>query len=295
MIYHEVAHQYFFNTIRLNPNPEIGQAWLSESFAELSSFRALDTLNALDGGAALHRSVNFNIYLLSDLGSHPPIASVEVSDDPNYFTIVYLLGSTVLYGLTHRMEGYDARFRECVNAWSNLLIGPEDMFDCWRAMTPKAAYQSFDLERFIERYLTGVTVDEVLVSARYVDEDTSELTLSCEEWPDALEVMVSSPDGDKRADYVTRGPNRSLTYQGASARVDPIRTTPRRVINQNPVDVDLNGVIDGQDALDVLFHVGASVDNFERVFPAWADVDQDLRITETDIVEIARQIGSYQR
>ena len=292
VIYHEVAHQYFFNLVRLDPNPEKGQAWLSEAMAETSALQALDELQ---GSSELHRSVNFTIYESSTNEEHLPVASVGINEDPNYFSVVYLLGSTLVYGLAHRMVDYRERMRDCITSWRGLFIDTADMYSCFRSMTPKEGYMSFDLDQYIARYFTGINFDEITVTASYISDEESALTLSSESWSDTLEVVTYAPEGESLPYYPPRDIGVELTYSGASARVDPMRTTPRRVTNQNSVDVDLNGVIDGQDALDVLFHRGADRFDFNRVFPRWADVDRDEQISDADLTEVVRQMGSYQR
>jgi hypothetical protein len=160
-------------------------------------------------------------------------------------------------------------------------------------MTPKEGYASFDLASYIDRYFVGVTFDVIQVRASYISDEESALWLTTEEWPDAIEIMTYTPEGTPVAYYVPRGPERMISYSESSARVDPIRTTPRRVFNLNPTDVDLNGVVDGQDALDVLFHRGKDSLDFNRTFPRWADVDRDERISDADLTEVVRLIGSY--
>ena len=158
-------------------------------------------------------------------------------------------------------------------------------------MTPKPGYEAFSLDTYRDRYFSATTRDRVLVNARWVNDEMSLLQVSDQRWPDALEVRVTSPQGEVTYLYPQRDEEMSVEVNGAAVRVDPEITTPRLVINLNPVDVDLNGVVDGQDALDVLFNSGLRIDRGETAFPLHLDVNGDGIISSPDIVEIQRVIG----
>ena len=57
----------------------------------------------------------------------------------------------------------------------------------------------------------------------------------------------------------------------------------------------MNGVVDGQDALDVLFERGKRLNRLDSVFPEHLDVDQDGVISDEDITEIQRTMGQIYR
>lgn len=287
--YHELAHQYFFNMVRLNPDPSLGQAWLSEAMAEFSAIRAIEETS---GDARLHRWINHLVYLLMvQEGDEAPIASAEVIEHPNYFPSTYLRGSTLIYGIYHRMSDFTEKLRECVISWRGLFIEARDMYACFSSMSPKAAYASFSIEEYITRYFTGITRDLINVDARWVDDDQSVLLINDESWSDSLELRVSSAQGEISSLYPQRAEEMNVPITGASVLIDPEISTPRFVVNQYPVDVDLNGVIDGQDALDVLYHVGVTFDSSEIAFPVHLDIDGDLGISTLDLREIQREMG----
>lgn len=293
VIYHEIAHQYFFNTVKLHPDPDLGQAWLSEAMAEFSAIRALEET---EGDALRHRWANFFMYLTSvDKEGEVPVGSLEVNEHPNYFEIVYLRGSTLLYGIYHRMEDFTALLRQCMVEWRGLFIDYNDMFNCFRSMTPKADYERFDINAYIDRYFLSTTRDQLVVEARYIDDEVSELTIDDVEWQDALEIVHFSADGEVGYLYTPRRVTQNFTHRFSALLVDPEVTTPRIISNTYPEDVDLNGVVDGQDALDVLFANGGDLLDSSRVFPIHLDVDQDLVISNRDITEVQRLIGRINR
>lgn len=293
VLYHEIAHQYFFNTVRIEPDPLLkGHAWLSEAVAEYSALRALE---ALKGEGELSRSVNFSVYLLdAAFTDHPPVASHEINEDFSYFSVVYMRGSLLIYALWHRMLDFDEVFRECVISWRALFITSDDMYGCFASMTPKEPYRNFDLEEYWSRYFESDLIDEIFVRASYLSDEESLLYVRDQEvWEDRIEVITFSPEGQESALYFPRGVENAQSYLQSAARVDPHLTTPRLVLNLNSADVDLNGLVDGQDALDVLFYLGRDLEALEDYFPHWADVDGDGRISERDLTEVVTQIGTY--
>ncbi len=291
--YHEIAHQYFFNAVRLHPDPSRGQAWLSEAMAEFSAVRALEETG---GDGRRHRWINYLIYVLTvPEGDEAPVASFEVIEHPYYFQTTYLRGSTLVYGMYHRMSDFTEKLRDCVISWRGLFIDSRDMFACFSSMTPKPGYESFSVDSYRDRYFAGTLRDQISVSARWVDDESSELIINDQEWLDALEIVTFSPQGEIETLYPPRSSEMRVSYSGAAALIDPEITTPRLVRNQSPTDVDLNGVIDGQDALDVLFSVGINIESGDTYFPIHLDVDGDGGITTLDLTDIQREMGEVRQ
>ena len=292
-IYHEIAHQYFFNSVRLNPEPAQGQAWLSEAMAEFSSIRALEELGK-DWRLALWLNFyNYNSRVESSTAV--PVASEAVNESPWYNEIVYLRGSLLVYGLYQRMADFTEKLRACVESWKGLFISTEDMFGCFRTMTPKDEYADFDVNQYLERYFLNTNRDQIIVEAKYTDDDRSSLFIEGHQGPDHLELYRTSALGELSKTYLPRLLEQEFNHEDSAVLVDPNITSPRVVVNTQPDDVDLNGVVDGQDALDVLFERGKRLNRLDSVFPEHLDVDQDGVISDEDITEIQRTMGQIYR
>ncbi len=292
-IYHEVAHQYFYNMVRLTPVQILGQAWLSEAMAEFSSIRALEELG---GDGRLNRWQNYYSYMFEvEPSTEVPVASDIISGEPWYTEIVYFRGAQLVYGIYQRMDDFTEKLRACVEYWRGLFISADDMFTCFNTMNPKEEYTGFDVDEYIERYFRATTRDQITVEARFIDDMNSALLVSGHQANDFLEVYRYKPWGEMIKAYIDRLPEQELIHSDSAWLIDPQITTPRIIVNQHPDDVDLNGVVDGQDALDVLFERGKSLNTLDAIFPQHLDVDQDGVISDRDLTDIQRNMGQTYR
>ena len=91
--------------------------------------------------------------------------------------------------------------------------------------------------------------------------------------------------------YVPRLFAQRFQFTQAGARIDPELTTPREILSVNADDVDLNGVVDGQDALDVLFNIDRASSELSGFISIHLDANFDGYVDEGDLTEVQRTMG----
>jgi len=284
---HEVAHQYFFNSLAVAA-PE--DAWLSEAFAEhLSTW-----VSAAREGAATHARRNYWEYVLTT----PPVEDATVTSplvtrSARYFEIVYLRGSSVLWML-QRAAGeaqWTATVALLARTFQGQLATTSEVFDLLHAQLGSA----FDAH---VPWLTRPGFPTVEVTA--TRENNGELTLRLTPrlnvqggFDITLPVEVETDADGIRTEQVTLPAAGTvelrLPQNARAALIDPELTTLRRIRPQPSTDVDLSGVVDGRDLLDV-WALGEVIGPDAR-WDDRLDTNADGAIDDLDAARIERELG----
>lgn len=296
---HEIGHQYFPHLVHLQDS---APGWLSEGFAEFMA--SIHMHQIYQHHYALAR--NHWTYMYHQVaGTEPSIVSdalyeLELQD---YFVLMYLKGSCILYQLSRRYENFFEIFRSYVNEHRGRLVNLEDFTS---ALTewgqPKFDRLSFSLENYLNRYLYGSERLRVTVDGQYVNDEQSQLVIIPEEFMrDSLEIEIrpsvtTTPVSNR---YMTLEEPTILRegYQGVF--IDPHREYFLYQDQLLTADIDLNGVVDGLDALEIISKMDLSVldvpaqvrthpQQFNRIY----DIDADATISNEDVDLFLSQFGS---
>jgi len=287
IVAHEVAHQYFFNAIGVT---EPGDAWISEAFAEhLATLYSRETLDSDDHARSNYWGYVLRVPPLED----EPVVSPTIVSNPRYFEIVYLKGSSVLW-LLRRAVGDET--------WRDFLSGLVLRFSGSIATTAEvvefAREQLGDTFRAHERWLVEGGLPVIEARTTRAANGSARLTLEARPNPlGGFEVRLPleswTTDGARQVqliDLPARGPVAvDLPETVRSVRIDPELTTFRRVRPQDEADVNLSGVVDGLDLLD-LWSAGDVV----SPSPRWddrLDVNADGAIDALDVQRVRDALG----
>jgi aminopeptidase N len=287
IVAHEVAHQYFFNAIGVT---EPGDAWISEAFAEhLATLYSRETLDSDDHARSNYWGYVLRVPPLED----EPVVSPTIVSNPRYFEIVYLKGSSVLW-LLRRAVGDET--------WRDFLSGLVLRFSGSIATTAEvvefAREQLGDTFRAHERWLVEGGLPVIEARTTRAANGSARLTLEARPNPlGGFEVRLPleswTTDGAREVqliDLPARGPVAvDLPETVRSVRIDPELTTFRRVRPQDEADVNLSGVVDGLDLLD-LWSAGDVV----SPSPRWddrLDVNADGAIDALDVQRVRDALG----
>lgn len=293
---HEIGHQYFFNLIGVVDN---GEGWMSEGFAEYASIRYAEHVTG-DTDAA---RVNYWTYVLTvPPDEDEPMHSEAVSASPWYFELVYLKGSTVLHALRQRFgsERWDTAFALYVAAFAR-QITTTDEFERFMSIA-----LGDDLRPFFAAWVDGRGVVDLQVTVTRGRTDQAPLTLAVRQsGPPApvsapLPLVLHGPGAmTRRVDITPTAEPIELPLGDAQwIEVDPELTWFRRVRPDPAGDVNLDGVVDGMDLLDVAFAQGRRAIEDTELGPVPAadwddrlDVDRDETISEADLDRLVEQFG----
>lgn len=293
---HEIGHQYFFNLLGVVDN---GEAWMSEGFAEYAATRHGEH----DTGADDHARVNYWTYVLTvPPGEDEPLRSEAISASNWYFEIVYLKGSAVLQALRHRFgtARWDAAFAAYISAFAGQIVTTAEFEDFMSDALGE------DVTPFFADWVYDRGVVELRVSVTRGRTDQAPLTVEVRQsGPPApvagpLPIVVRGADSaPRRVDLpLGAGPVEVDLQGGQWIEVDPELTLFRRVRPDPAGDVNLDGVVDGMDLLDVAFSRGRAAIEETEIGPVpspdWddrLDVDRDDDIDDADLDRLIGQFG----
>ncbi|MCB9527533.1 MAG: hypothetical protein H6701_03900 [Myxococcales bacterium] len=293
---HEIGHQYFFNLLGVVDN---GEAWMSEGFAEYAATRHGEH----DTGTTDHARINYWTYVLTvPPGEDEPLHGESVSASTWYYELVYLKGSAVLQALRHRFgtRRWDDAFAAYVAAFAGQIVTTAE----FEAFMSDALGE--DLAPFFADWIDGRGVVELRVSVTRGRTDQAPLTVEVRQsGPPApvagpLPIVVRGSDSvPRRLDLPLGGGPFEVDLQGGQwIEVDPELTLFRRVRPDPAGDVNLDGVVDGMDLLDVAFARGRSAIEDTEIGPVAApdwddrlDVDRDDDVDDADLDRLIGQFG----
>ena len=293
---HEIGHQYFFNLVGVF---DVGEAWMSEGFAEYASTRHSERWTTTRDNA---RSNYWTYIRQVPPDQDRPLWGAGVDQSPWYFELVYLKGSSALHALRHRVgtAPFDRAMSAFVAAFADQIVVTAEF------ETFMSEHLDLDLTAFFDTWIYGRGVVELRIAVTRGRTDDAPITLDIRQsGPPApvtgpLPLRLATPDGaTRRLDIPLQdSPIEIGLGDTQSIRIDPDLTLPRRVRPDPAGDVNLDGVVDGIDLLDVAFARGtrAIVDGptGPAVDPDWIDqldVDRDDAIDDADLDRLIQQFG----
>ena len=301
---HEIGHQYFPHLVHLQ---QLAPNWLSEAFAELMA------------GQHLYRIYEHDFQLANNHWSYmyyqgpldrpePSVLSEEIYELEleDYFSILYLRGSCILHQLSRRYANFPEILRSYVEEHQGRLVNTDDFINALSNVgVPSPLRPNFNLEEYLNRALFDSERLGARVVAEYVDDSLSQLKVSPERpLEDSLELELRRTPDQSEAEqgiFVSLANPISYLESFQAAIIDPNREHFLQVEYAEPADVDLNGVVDGLDVLEVLSREGLNIygppsdvrGNPKRYFPVY-DLNQDGEVSSNDVELITRQLGSVQ-
>jgi hypothetical protein len=283
---HEIAHQYFANHVGIADSRDL---WLSEGFAEFAATHYSERLTGTDE----HFRTNYWAYLqrVPAVGDSP-LWSTDTFDGPYRFEIAYQKGGAVLELLRRRLGAgeFDRVMAAYVAAFAGGIATTPELVDFWVANAGEP------LRAFFDEWVFGEGHPELRVSAAPARGANDAVSLRIAAAPDRFSgpVPLRMHLADGSTDTVTvrleDGPEYRLRAGPVQwIEVDPALTLFRRVRPDPAGDVDLSGVVDGMDLLDVYFAQGR-----ESPDPAWddrVDVNRDGAVDAFDLRAVREAFG----
>ncbi len=283
---HEIGHQWFANLVAIADTRDL---WLSEGFAEFAATRYSERLTGTDA----HFRTNYWAYLqrVPAVGD-APLWSTDAFDGPYRFEIAYQKGSAVLEQLRRRLGGdvFDAVMAAYVEAFAGQIATTPELVDFWQSATGAS------LRPFFDQWVFGEGHPELRLSAAPARGASDAIALRIEgagAFAGPLPLRLHLADGavDTVSVALEDGPDYRLRAGPVQwIEVDPDLTMFRRVRPDPAGDVDLSGVVDGMDLLDVHFAQGR-----EAPDPAWddrVDVNRDGAVDAFDARAVREQFGA---
>lgn len=284
---HELAHQYYFNAVGITAPVD---AWLSEGMAEYAACRFQEIRSGDDAAFRL----NYWGYVLGvPSETDAPLASEAASSSRDAFEILYQKGSAVLRRLEQRVgrERMDAFLRRVTTAATGEILTTEEFVEVVADALgqDQADALALDLQR------VDVTVIEATVRHGRGSNDPARLSLAVRPRRGDAEVTpVHLYDAWGEPIVLTVRPDAQGAPIDVAAdiqwlAIDPGLETFRRVKPQPAEDVNLTGVVDGMDLLDVLAADGRRIPGAE--WDDRLDTNADERIDALDAQGIADAFG----
>ncbi len=308
LISHEIAHQWWGNLVAPNSTGDVA---LSESLAEFSSCWyteiQLKTRNQI-----VTNNLDY-VYQVS-AAQDKPLGNSGVYNSPKYVDIVYHKGSVVMDML--RKELGDEVWSKALKAFRTSFSRDYAKISDLRAAAEKASGR--DLGWFFSQWF------------QKAGSIHAELTGRSQQNPDkswAVSLRVAQPDGPPRRfrlnftvdtaggksvdfvkDVIPTAQNEPIVFNvdvpSAPLRVrcDVGRTLLRQFSGATPGDVNLSGLVDGADLVDMAFRYGHGVSltnkQGQQVFYADAswnelyDLTGDYRVNVADVEFLQQWLGT---
>ena len=297
LIAHESAHQWFYRRIRMGQD---SHAWLSEGFAEYSAARLIEEregVGALGADWLFRSDRDLYQFTLSEGDELGPLAS-DANDQDGfvYLYVTYMRGMAVLRMLERRLENFDEVLAEYLRAHEGRFVVTDDFYEAVMAYgAPRADRPAADLEEFFRLWIYDTYRARLSVGARYLSDEESELEVMSDRGPlrDAFPVSLHAPEGEERLVYfdLAAGEVRRGGWQGVT--LDPTLEYLGDVSLVIPEDLDLNGVVDGLDALEALARQDQSLGDYsnDRSWLSALDHDRDGLISDQDLMRVLGRFG----
>jgi hypothetical protein len=290
VVSHEIAHQYFFNLIGVTDAEE---GWMSEGFAEYGATRVSQVVD----GTQAHLRRNYWSYMTEVTQfSDAPLHGVAVRMSPDSFEIIYNKGSAVLGALRALLGGetFDAALRDYVSVFSGEITTTQE-------------FEAFLMERtghpmlaqFFEQWVYGKGYPTLDVRVTRDRGDSRQIRLQVAQilpagralpYGGALPIEIHGENGSQTHMLNLANQVHSLDLEdGQWIRIDPNYTLFRRIRPTPASDVNLTGVVDGMDLLDVNHAQGRQTS--DEGFSDAVDIDNDGRVTTDDLDTLVEQFG----
>ncbi|MEZ4467023.1 MAG: M1 family aminopeptidase [bacterium] len=286
---HEIGHQYFFNLLGV---VDLAEGWMSEGFAEYAATRLSEAVT----GRTDHARLNYWEYVLGvDEAADLPLNSEALGVDDSFtrVLVMYDKGSVVLHQLRARIDDFDLIFRRYIERFRGEIVTTQDLQRFLEEATGRS------LEGYFSQWVRRAGFPRLRVRAVRPRDDAAAVTLEIEQLPNrhgrftgALPVVVTdAAGGAQRAQIELGSPTQAVEAPDAQRiHLDPDLTVFRLVLPEPAADVNLTGVVDGIDLLDLWAAQGRSTPD-----PAWddaLDANRDQRIDDGDLRVVAETFGA---
>ena len=290
VVAHEVAHQYFFNLIGITDAEE---GWMSEGFAEYAATRVSADIEGNDA----HLRRNYWSYMTSvPAEGDAPLQGIAVRMSPHSFEIIYNKGSAVL-GAIRALLG-EATFDDTMQAYVSTFAGE---------ITTTQEFERFLMERtghegipsFFEHWVYGKGYPTLEVEVQRADLDSRRVTLEIRQvlppgralpFSGQLPIQIRGNDTLEERVLVLEAERHEINLaEGQWISVDPGFSLFRRIRPTPAGDVNLTGVVDGMDLLDLNHALGRQIPDVQ--FRDALDVNNDGAITPLDLDALLAQFG----
>lgn len=277
---HEIGHQYFFNLVGV---VDAAEGWMSEAFAEYAATRFSETVT----GTTDHARLNYWEYVLTvDEVADVPLNSeaAGVADPAVRLAVVYDKGSAVLHQLRSQLPDFDGVFRRYIERFAGEIVTTRDFQRFLEAATGRAQGPYFD------QWVRGTGFPRLQVHVVRPRDNAAALEVQVKQLPGRHGPFTATvplrghlADGSTVEEVVAIEREVNGTQLGAAQwlELDPDLTLFRRIQAEPASDVNLSGVVDGMDLLDLHAHQGRATPD-----PAWSDAldaNRDQIIDERDL------------
>ena len=289
VVAHEIAHQYFFNAVAISDEEDV---WLSEGWAELGAQRFMEEITGTDD----HFRMNYWGYVHGiRQGQDQPLYSAGLQDNPLYFEIAYQKGAATLELIRRRLsaEIFDEAMLAYVAEFTDQVATSQEVLDFWLTFTgDEVLAQLFEMWVFEAGFPTLI----VSVTPARTEADPLQVQISQQGalYRGPLPIALRLAGGEPQPLTLTLdGPTTESSFVSpdlSGLEIDPDLTLFRLIRPGQPGDVNLDGLVDGRDLLDVLAAQGRASPT-----PSWreiVDVNADLIVDAPDAAEIIDRFGS---
>ena len=287
LLAHEVTHQHFFDAVGITSPKD---AWISEGLAEYAACRFQETRQGDDTAFRL----NYWGYVLGvPSETDAPLASEAAVQSRDAFEIVYQKASAVWRRLELRAgrRAVDALLQTLATRFAGSILTTAELLETTgeRLGDDTRVWLGEQLER------VDVTVFEARTAHGRGRNDPARLTLSLRPRRGSAEPTALYLHTEAGPPMILRvAPDNDAAPLEIPATVkwlavDPGLETFRRVKPQPAADVNLSGVVDGMDLLDVLAGDGLRVPGAD--WDDRLDVNGDERVDALDAQAIEAAFG----
>lgn len=285
---HEIGHQYFFNLVGI---VDAAEGWMSEGFAEYAATRYSElTTNTRD-----HARLNYWEYVLGvDEAADVPLNSeaVNTADPTTRIAVIYDKGSAVLWQLRDTVPNFDEVLRGYISRFAGEIVTTRDFERFIEQAT------GLDMSAYFSQWVRGAGFPRVQLTVQRPRDGAEDVVVRATQLPGRhgpfranVPMRGHFADGETRTETFLLGPAEQTLRLGAAQWLDfdPDLTIFRRVLPEPAGDVNLSGVVDGMDLLDVWATQGRTTPD-----PRWSDaldVTRDQTIDDRDLAGIMEQFG----
>jgi hypothetical protein len=265
LIAHEIAHQWWGNLVA---PLGAGNVCLSESLSEFAS--CLYTETALDNRSQILGDNLSYIFTVPD-ASDRPMTSSTVYYSAAYIQIIYHKGAVVFDML--RRELGDEVMLKGLSAYAQKYHRDYAKVEQLRAVLEETSGQ--DLGWFFKQWFSGKGAIRAHLAARFLPQDDGTWTVRFQVTQKAenlkrfqLVLAIDLADGKTEERVVEIAPSATETVvlaevqvpsQPVRVRADPQRLLLRAFTVTTPGDVNLSGLVDGRDLVDMAIRHGRGV------------------------------------
>jgi hypothetical protein len=307
LISHEVAHQWWGNLVEM---ADYGSIFLSEGLAEFSSNLYVEKVADNRWSFA---SNNMTYVFTVDHSVAPQIVSPFIYNSPYYYQVAYQKGACVADVLRTELgeETFLTGIRLFLERFQRKFATARDLFDVLEEYTGQS------LQWFWDQWMAGRSVPLLHVGA-WFDISTSTLRFMVRQndlfpFRLTLPIVLRWEDGERQEIRVSVAARETVVDIPVSrapqrVQVDPRFHTIRRLRPLLQGDLDLNGVVDGRDLVEMSFAYqvnivqpyrgreyfipNTSYRDLADLVKTDGTVGTDGKITEGDVQELLSRFGT---